>query len=208
MLSLGDWKLGTTAFTLTLSKTEWLWVLGTSGSRDLSCLVLNEVTLPQTDIVCILDILLNSRLLFKEGLYAVLCWVPFVTITWIMTHCSVTHSLIISQILLSCALHKVAFKVCFQVQFNVLMTYKDLYGKGPGYLRDCTSNYIYLSHWIWRRGMLRVLSTFIWQEETIFYLGIHPLKCHSPEFRLPLYSIGLFESPKDMAVLPCLRVWW
>lgn len=42
-----------------LGKIEWLWVLGTSGRRDLTSLILNEVALPQTDIVSNLGVHLD-----------------------------------------------------------------------------------------------------------------------------------------------------
>lgn len=196
MLSLGDWKLGTTAFSLTLGKTEWFWVLGTSGSRDLSSLVLNEVTLPQTDIVCILDILLNSRLLFKEGLYAVFCWVPFVTISWIMTHWSQSlihwlppkyycHVLYI-RLPLKCA------SKCNSRCWWLIKTYmardQGIWGIAPPVISTCPIR----SGGEACYGYCLLSSD---RKKPFFYLGIHPLKCHSPEFRLPPLLYWPFWKP-------------
>lgn len=49
-----------------LGKTEWLWVLGITGSRTMPSLVLDRIALPQTDLVHNLGVLLDFQILLEK----------------------------------------------------------------------------------------------------------------------------------------------
>lgn len=80
--------MGNNRLQLNPSKTEWLWVLGSSSSGTMPSLVLDGVVLPQTDPVHNLRVFLDSQLLLNEqiavvargGLCTILCHTPVVPV--------------------------------------------------------------------------------------------------------------------------------